>query len=736
MCEFKEYDFMKKHSDLKDVISGVTPSGSADLMASRDIFEDTWVSTDDEGRAAEQAETAPNEKQVGIFYFMWHDGSSSNKLIDHSAAYYSGGVEKLEEVMQQGPMGFAHYWAEPYFGYYRSDDDWVLRKHANQLTAAGIDFIFFDFTNGLIYEKNLEKLLVVWNQMRIEGSKVPKLAFNLGDNPVASAASFKKLNSMIFAANRYSDMWYLWDGKPLVLAPPSLTETLSDEVRNKFTFRRCWAYTKGEPGQWYTETDGRDCWPWADMYPQLPGKNARGDIEQMIVMCGFWVNGSYGTNGGRSYANGTKPKGGDGTYSFSDTFKTSGKGLGFREQFSHAIEADPKVIMLTGWNEWWAGRWEAGPAIGQTILDSYTVTPDDPLKKNYYVDCFSPEYSRDIEPVKGLYNDNYYCQTVQNIRKFKGTRAIQSAFGQKPIDLDKDISQWYSVGPEYRDHVGDTCHRDFMSYVGRIRYVNTSGRNDFINMKVSHDSEYFYFMAECADNITPAYGTNWMNLFLDSDADASTGWYGYDYMINRFRNGNKCSVEKFTDGKWELTDAGEAEYRADGRYIVIKISGNVIDLPETFDFKWADNSVCNGDIMQFIDQGDTAPSDRFNYRFTTAAVAERLPAFLPDSAVVLKAGSYNAYANGKTVMLDSENTYAVMMGCGDDIYIPKRFADDILKVNTSELDIFDHYGTEYVNIGTAIYDLNKTVTRGTDIIVIADRDITNEELTVLYRSLY
>ncbi len=726
---------MKKHSDLTELISGISSSGSADLMSSRDIFEDTWVSTDDEGRSAIQEEKLPDEKQVGIFYFMWHDGSSTNPLIDHSAAYYSGGVEKLEEVMQQGPLGFAHYWAEPYFGYYRSDDDWVLRKHAVQLTSAGIDFIFFDFTNGLIYEKNLEKLLVVWNQMRIEGSRVPKLAFNLGDNAVAAAASFKKLNTMIFSPNKYSDMWYLWDGKPLVLAPPSFTSTLSEELQNKFTFKRCWAYTKNEPGQWYTDTDGRDCWPWADMYPQKPGKNSKGETEQMIVMCGFWVNGSYGTNGGRSYANGTKPKGGDGTYSFSDTYKTSGKGLGFQEQFSHAIKTDPKVIMITGWNEWWAGRWEAGPAIGQTILDSYTVTPDDPLKKNYFVDCFSPEYSRDIEPVKGIYNDNYYCQMVQNIRKFKGTRSLQAAFGQKTIDLNGDISQWYSVGPEYRDHKGDTAHRDFMSYVGRFRYVNTSGRNDFVNAKVSSDSDYMYFMAECADSITPATGTNWMNLFVDSDANASTGWHGYDYIVNRSQKNGKCSVEKFSDNKWELTSVGEADYTVDGNYIVIKISRNVIPFEKTFDFKWADNSVSTDNIMQFIDQGDTAPSDRFNYRFTTQAQPEKLPGFLDSTMTVLKAGSYNAYINGRPVMLDPENTYAVMTGCGDDIYIPKNAAESI-GINTSELKIFDHYGTEYVEVGTAVYSLEKTVTRGTDIIVIADREMTNEELTVLYRSLY
>ena len=37
------------------------------------------------------------------------------------------------------------------------------------------------------------------------------------------------------------------------------------------------------------------------MYPQKPGLSPEGDVEQMIIMSGFWANGSNGTNGGRSY---------------------------------------------------------------------------------------------------------------------------------------------------------------------------------------------------------------------------------------------------------------------------------------------------------------------------------------------------------------------------------------------------------------------------------------------------
>lgn len=70
-------------------------------------------------------------------------------------------------------------------------------------------------------------------------------------------------------------------------------QELPEEIRSFFTFRRSWAYTGSE---WYTKSDGKNAWPWADLYPQKPGKSPEGDVEQMIVMSGFWVERSFGTN--------------------------------------------------------------------------------------------------------------------------------------------------------------------------------------------------------------------------------------------------------------------------------------------------------------------------------------------------------------------------------------------------------------------------------------------------------
>lgn len=157
-------------------------------------------------------------------------------------------------MIQQGPLGFAHYWAEPYFGYYRSDDEWVIRKHTYQLTAAGIDFIFIDATNGQTYENTYETILKVWSKMREEGYRTPQIMFHCGNEVDLSRSSLMALWSNLYSRGRYEELWFKYDGKPLIFAPEEMYLELPDEIRSFFTFRRSWAYTGSE---WYTKSDGK-----------------------------------------------------------------------------------------------------------------------------------------------------------------------------------------------------------------------------------------------------------------------------------------------------------------------------------------------------------------------------------------------------------------------------------------------------------------------------------------------
>ena len=737
---------MKNAAEISELkISGSTTVKTTvpvDMLNSRDVFSDTWVAIDDVGRTMPTgAETpAATDKKVGMFYFMWHNAKSQgqNPLFDHTAAYLKGGAPAVWDLIPKGNLGFAHYWAEPYFGYYNSDDEWVIRKHGYMLSEMGVDFIFVDATNGIIYERSLEALLRVWSKMRAEGQNTPQICFHCGNDDTNASSSLNYLWNNYYSVGKYSDLWFYWDGKPLIFFPDTLGKTISDEMKNFFTARQSWANTNDT---WYKTKKGKGRWAWADMYPQKPGLSPTGEIEQMIVMCGFWANGSYGTNAGRSYTykNGIPAHEGDWDFGFSLMNTTSGLGLAYQEQFDLAAETNPPIIMITGWNEWWAGRWGGSannPAQGQTICNEYVVDQKNPKYQWYYVDNFNTEYSRDLEPMSGGFNDNYFYQTVQNVRKYKGSRSQDAAFGQWAVDIKGDIGQWNIIGPEFRDYKGDTVSRDWFSYVGNFRYTNDTGRNDIVTCKVSTDKDNTYFYCECADDITAPEGENWMNLFIDADCDAKTGWYGFDYIINRNRSDGKVSVEKFKDGKWEFENAGEAEYDVRGNVLQIKIPKSVIALGETFDFKWADNSVDDGDIMKFLDKGDAAPSGRFKYRFTTEQAEVKIPACLTADMTVLKAGSYYAFANGKQIRLDETSTKAVTLGRDKKFYIPKSFAEDVLGLDCKGLETYDHYGIEYVMPADALTAEGKALSFSADgLVVISDKAADESVMTTLYRAL-
>ena len=82
-----------------------------------------------------------------------------------------------------------------------------------------------------------------------------------------------------------------------------------------------------------------------------------------------------------------------------------------------------------------------------------------------FVDCCDLEYSRDIEPMSGGYFDNYYLQLCQNIRRFKGAKALPIPEDSHTILMDGSFSQWDQVNFGYRDYVGGNVHREAMRCV-------------------------------------------------------------------------------------------------------------------------------------------------------------------------------------------------------------------------------------------------------------------------------
>ena len=109
-------------------------------------------------------------------------------------------------------------------------------------------------------------------------------------------------------------------------------------------------------------------------------------------------------------------------------------------------------------------------------------------------------------------------------------------------------------------------------------------------------------------------------LYLDTDADAATGWHGYDFLVNRTRDGHSCSVERYTPASRAWEKIAMVPVRWEDNRLDVSIPRETLGVASSagklkLDFKWVDNIPASGDILDFYGQGDVAPDARFNYRF-------------------------------------------------------------------------------------------------------------------------
>ncbi len=358
-------------------------------------------------------------------------------------------------------------------------------------------------------------------------------------------------------------------------------------IREAFTFRT-------PIPSYFTGPSGPDQWGWLEIYPQHVYRNSKGQAE--LVTVGVAQNAVDGQLSalseerslGRSYHGGTW-----------DTRPNAvAYGLNFAEQWERALKVDPKCVFITGWNEWVAQRFDKD---GRPV----------------FVDQFSEEGSRDIEPMEGGHGDSYYYQMIANIRRYKGVRPIPQVV-PRPITIDGRFGDWGKVQPEFRDFVGDTGHRNHSDWVGTGRLTNSTGRNDIVAAKVSCDKRSLAFYVRTQAPLTRATDPNWMLLYIDVDKNAKTGWMGYDFVVGRggLRDGT-TTVERNVGGRYEWRGTARVKARAIGSELELAIPLSVLGLrtlPSAVDFKWADDIEQTGEWSDFYLNGDAAPDARFNYR--------------------------------------------------------------------------------------------------------------------------
>ena len=109
------------------------------------------ASVDAYGRTAYASYERQENRDVGLFYFLWL-GAHGNKVYDISDLLENDPDALWDtEGNEESPLGQYHYWGEPLYGYYNSKDPWVIRRQMELFTLSGIDFIAFDCTNGYDY---------------------------------------------------------------------------------------------------------------------------------------------------------------------------------------------------------------------------------------------------------------------------------------------------------------------------------------------------------------------------------------------------------------------------------------------------------------------------------------------------------------------------------------------------------------------------------------------------------
>ena len=616
----------------------------------RRIDYSTWTAHDALDRVVADNQKAGDPKDnryVGLFYFLCWVGAGVH-VQDNTKIYLEMGARDTVKYIED--HGGEAYWAEPYFGYYRNTDTWVYRKHAYMLEQAGVDFIYLDVSNAEVFIPGHTALFDTWLEMRREGIDTPQIVFFNGDTPATFQSNMNTLFTTVYADGnweKYSELFFLWEGKPLVFGNYSgLSGEIKAKVDEKFTVRGSWAWV-----------DKDNYWAWLQEYQYHPdssnrvaemqnggwGRDAQGNKEALGVAMGH-----HPTSGkGRSFVNGKQPSNGKRDMEFSSV-ERAGQGLCFESQFGAVsyfldkeIAADqPFVMMITGWNEWIAGCYHSDTA--QNMAGT--------TAKFSYVDQFNCEFSRDGEPMRNQdgygIGDNYYYQMVDYIRQYKGIAATPAADHQTSLNI-YDLSEWDAIELAYMDSVYDIEHRNTVSYDADFRYINNTGRNDIEYAKVSQDSGNLYFLVKTTHDLIIDNDTEWMNLYLNVDGDITTGWEGYDFVLNRDRDSFAVTVEKFKDNTFETEVVGGAYYYTEGAYMALRLSKEVIGVEGKLSemiFKWADNSVKNGDPMAFMDLGDTAPDNRFGFRYICEDYTDKAL-----EKTVLSADGGKTAANGSVI---------------------------------------------------------------------------------------
>ncbi|MBE6597893.1 MAG: hypothetical protein E7638_00460 [Ruminococcaceae bacterium] len=403
-------------------------AGTDDLGRDMYSMEDVIKPFENKADTYEVGVLNEDKRDIGMMYFLVAGNhGNTDTLYDITKILEEGGeAAKSSNYEGWGPVGEIHFVTEPLWGYYVAADEWVQQKNMELLTNAGVDFLYFDLTNGYA-DRYIDEILTIaeiLHNLNEQGFDAPEICFYTRTN---ASGTIGYLYDNFYSKNLYPDTWYMLDGKPLVIAPADVS------VSSFFTVR----YT-----QWPTDEKLDNAWPWIDWNDkQAIYYNADGEAEAINVTPsqhsgvngeGGWMSesGIYGhaTNHGKSWyatydANGNYV--GTRDLTTADSYKY---GYNFQSQFNIALESDVPYVLITGWNEWLAQRQDPELTASLGITD-----------RVIFVDEATLEFNRDIEMARGTFFDNYYMILAKNVQALKGAAPDVIQDMRKTINTTGDL---------------------------------------------------------------------------------------------------------------------------------------------------------------------------------------------------------------------------------------------------------------------------------------------------------
>ncbi len=573
------------------------------------------MGTDSLGRRVEPTAGVEN-KYVGIFYFVNLGASGHNKIYDISKLLERYGSETENNPLfalpdsaaydaEISPYTSFHYWGEPLYGYYKSEDEWVIRRHMELFMQAGIDFLYLDYSNSTYeYSTAVQAILKVILELQEEGyENVPLLTFMLPDNESDSAAKVSSLYENWYTDSKYKTCWFRGDReinpayKPMVVG--HFSKVTDEKIQKNLWLKEM---------QWPSDSADENSFPWIEWNEAGTSQPNHGGTMNVSVAqhVRSWSSTSYldSLKGGHSYAYRARGWTENEPNEYGVDPDNVLAGTNFEFQWKNALNAkdDLNMVTITGWNEW------AAPKISYST--SYAV----------FNDLFNCAFSRDAEMMKGGYGDNYYMQIARNVRNFKGKSVNNTdnvaLFEKASVASAADVSALPAV---FCDVGADAAPRTSFSVGDIYDYTDRTDRNNIVKVSIGNDENNLYVAVTCKEKITERAGNdeNWMNVYLSC---GGKGWENYDFVVGRGMEGNSARVEKFTGVGSAASAVGNAVCSVSDKTVLYQIPLSLLGVREhtVVGVKATDNLQKFGDIDDFYYSGDSAPLGRLNYAYKIA----------------------------------------------------------------------------------------------------------------------